>query len=370
MLRAASFQPDWAAPPGRTMSEIMATKGMSPAALARHIGISLSLVQGLIDGTAPIDQEIAHALERTLGSTAEFWMRREQQYRSDLARRAATKQAVSGRQLLSRLPVADMRRFGWIPDVADREQLLRNCLQFFGTAQAEDWHHQYHDEISVAAFRTSQTYHADPYAVAAWLRRAYLIGDHIECRSWDAAALKRALPGMRAISRIKEPARFLPPLVRLCATAGVALVIVQAPRGCRASGATRFLTSKKALVVLSFRHRSDDHFWFTFFHEIGHLLLHAHDALFIEDESGVTETEEAEANEFSARVLIPTEHEAELHQFSPSLKPIIAFARKIGVAPGVVVGQLQHRGLVRRDRLNGLKRRYVWDGGPIPRLIP
>lgn len=370
MVRAADFQPDWASPPGRTITEIMAAKGISTTALARAIDAPQSLVGELTAGNVHIDRQMAHALERALGPSASFWLAREQQYRSDLARIATSNQAASARELISKLPVADMRRFGWIADVADKEHLLRTCLSFFGVERIEDWHSRYRDEIAVAAFRTSQTFESNSYAVAAWLRRAYSESERIKCRRWDAAALKQALPLMRALSRTKDPERFLPQLIAICASVGIALVIVQAPKGCRASGATRFLSPHKALVVLSFRYRSDDHFWFTFFHEIGHLVLHSHDALFIEDESGVTEAEEAEANEFAARILIPKVHEDALRNLRPGVKAIITFARTIGVSPGVVVGQLQHRGLVKRDRLNSLKRRYAWDGGPFPRLIP
>lgn len=369
MVRAASFQPDWASPPGQTIIEIMNAKGISLSALAGAIDVPQSFIRALASGDAEIDEEIAHALERALGPSVAFWMKREEQYRCDLVRIATTKQASSARDLLSKFPIADMRRLGWIADVRDKAQLLESWLRFFDIPSIEDWYDRYRDEVAVAAFRTSYTYESDPYSVAAWLRRAYVQSEEIECEAWSAAALRDALPQMRALTRIKEPERFLPRLVALCASVGVALVVTQAPKGCRASGATRFLTPDKALVIMSFRHRSDDHFWFTFFHEVGHLLLHANDALFIEDESGVTEVEEAEANEFSASVLVPCKHEDALQNLK-GVKPIIAFARSIGIAPGIVVGQLQHRGLLKRDRLNGLKRRYIWDGGAYPRLSP
>jgi Zn-dependent peptidase ImmA (M78 family) len=175
---------------------------------------------------------------------------------------------------------------------------------------------------------------------------------------------------MRTLSRLKDPQQFLPHLQVLCASCGVALVVVRAPKGCRASGATRFLSTEKALIALSFRHRTDDHFWFTFFHEAAHLILHAKDALFLEDGSDVTETEEAEANEFAARVLVPKEYIVELASLRPNLKSIVAFARRLGVAPGIVVGQLQHIRRIRRDQLNSLKRRYAWDQNSTIRLIP
>jgi Zn-dependent peptidase ImmA (M78 family) len=114
------------------------------------------------------------------------------------------------------------------------------------------------------------------------------------------------------------------------------------------------------MIVLSFRYRSDDQFWFTFFHEAGHLLLHGKKALFLEDDSDVTSSEEAEANEFAGRILIPEEFVPALMRLSTNAREVIRFAVKVGVSPGIVVGQLQHLGQIRPNRLNGLKRRYRW----------
>ena len=80
--------------------------------------------------------------------------------------------------------------------------------------------------------------------------------------------------------------RFLPKLQALCAEAGVALVFVRAPRGCRVSGASRLVTPEKAMILVSFRFRSDDQFWFTVFHEIGHLILHQGASCKIAEASG------------------------------------------------------------------------------------
>jgi Zn-dependent peptidase ImmA (M78 family) len=112
--------------------------------------------------------------------------------------------------------------------------------------------------------------------------------------------------------------------------------------------------------MLSFRYLSDDHFWFTFFHEAGHLVLHDMNSLFLEGEDRISTKEEGEANEFSAAVLIPAEFRADLMTLRGEGREVIRFARRVGVSPGVIVGQLQHLGRVRRNQLNRLKRRFVW----------
>jgi HTH-type transcriptional regulator / antitoxin HigA len=153
------------------------------------------------------------------------------------------------------------------------------------------------------------------------------------------------------LTRRKHPEQFLPQLIQVCSECGVALVIARAPEGCRASGATRFILPSKAMIVMSFRYRSDDHFWFTFFHEAAHLLLHGEKALFLEDGSDVTAEEEKEANEFASALLIPSGSKGEFEQLNGAVKNILRFAVKEGISPGVVVGQLQHHGHLAHNRL-------------------
>jgi Zn-dependent peptidase ImmA (M78 family) len=105
---------------------------------------------------------------------------------------------------------------------------------------------------------------------------------------------------------------------------------------------------------------TDDHFWFTFFHEAGHLLLHGKQGMFLEEMVPCESKEEDEANEFAAGLLIPEIHRADLTNLSLDGREVMRFARKIGVSPGIVVGQLQHLRVFTRKQLNNLKVRYTW----------
>jgi len=138
------------------------------------------------------------------------------------------------------------------------------------------------------------------------------------------------------------------------------VVIVRAPDGCRASGATQFLTSDKALLLLSFRYLTDDHFWFTFFHESGHLLLHGEKSIFLEGDDTPFNIEEQEANDFAGKVLIPDELQSSLLNLNPDTKEILRFAIHAGISPGIVVGQLQHKKLFKYNQMNRLKKQYQW----------
>ena len=182
--------------------------------------------------------------------------------------------------------------------------------------------------------------------------------------------LHESLSEIRRLTWQKRPASFLPALRQICSRAGVAVVVARTPKGCPASGATFFTNSAKAVIVLSFRYRADDQFWFTLFHEMGHLVLHGPKATFLEDGSDATPEEEAEANKFAESIIVPDVLKDELLAIHPTVDSVLRFSRKVGIAPGLIVGQLQYRGVIPPDMMNRLKRRYAWDQIDADRLIP
>lgn len=254
-----------------------------------------------------------------------------------------------------------MIKFGWImPMSTSLEAKETACLQFFDVANVNAWRDSYRGALETAAFRTSAAFNSHPGGVAAWLRQGEIEASSIDCKPWDTEKFKRALSKIRALTWTKSPDIFIPKLKEYCAECGVAVVILRAPTGCRASGATRFLSARKALLLLSFRYLSDDHFWFTFFHEAGHLLLHGKNALFLEGANMATTEQEEEADSLAASTLIPTEYRSALLTLPRDGREVIKFARAVGVSPGIVVGQLQHMGHLQRNQLNALKRRFKW----------
>jgi plasmid maintenance system antidote protein VapI len=358
----AEFSPSWVSPPGETIDDLLKERGITAAELAIQLGMGDSEIDALSAGRKELDLSVANKLEAVFGGSAEFWVAREQQYRQGLRQLPPriTDSGTSVDDWLSDLPIKDMVRFGWIPATATRVETERVCLDFFGLPSVDAWHEAYRQVQEAAAFRTSPSFESQPGAVAAWLRQGELVAQDIACRPWDSERFRTELTNIRALTRLKEPQAFIPELANTCADCGVAAVVVRAPLGCRASGATRFLSAERALLLLSFRYLSDDHFWFTFFHEAAHLLLHGKDRLFLEGASTVSSEQEHEANRFAADLLIPPECRSELMALGPDSRDVLRFARQIGVSPGIVVGQLQHLGIVKRSQLNSLKRRFHW----------
>lgn len=354
------FCPDWASPPGDTISDILDERKLSLDSFAESIGHTVDQVQDLLRGRLSITSEIAWKLEGALGASATFWMNREVQYREEIER-AYKLEDDANSDWLDELPVPDMVRFGWVPYSSSRPQMVSTCLDFFATNNVAAWRQKYSALLATTAYRTSASFDSESGALAAWLRQGEILGSSIACNKWNPERFRDALNNIRLLTRESRPSVFLPELIKMCADCGVAVVIVRAPTGCRASGATRFLSRTRALLLLSFRYLSDDHFWFSFFHEAAHLLLHGQESTFVEGGRVCDTKEEREANDFAALTLIPTTLLPILRSLSADARNVIRFARKAGVSRGIVVGQLQHLGIIERNQLNNLKTRFRWD---------
>lgn len=355
MTENRGFRPDWISVPGDTIADILKERNIAFHEFASQIGWSVKDVTNLILGIIEITPETAQKLQSALGASVEFWLARERQYRNDL------KKHESGEYFLDDLPIKDMVKFGWIQPYSDQKELLTKCLNFFQVPDIKTWLLKYRDEIESTAFRTSSTFNSRTGAVAAWLKQGEIKAQTIKCEDWDSQKLAENLPKMRGLSRTADPNNFITELTKLCAKCGIAVVVLQTPSGCRASGVTRFLSPNKVMLLLSFRYLSDDHFWFTFFHEIGHILLHTKIKFFLDEEGTLhSSKDEKEADTFAASVLIPAEFKQELSNLGLNGRNVMRFARRIGISPGIVVGQLQHLGLIRKNQLNNLKKRYAW----------
>jgi Zn-dependent peptidase ImmA (M78 family)/plasmid maintenance system antidote protein VapI len=331
---------------------------VSPSSLAERLPDGFAQLRELVAGTGRIDRNAANAIADAVGGSADFWLRRQANYERALERALAAVPGDEAEVWLETIPAPGMKPRGKL-DAQRRSAELRRRLSFFGVGTLAAWHGRYGQERDRTLFRSSTAYHSEEGAVSLWLRQGELEASLADTAVWDPAALKARLPRIRKLSQVRHLERFLPKLRELLAESGVALVVLRAPKECKASGATRLIRPEKAMILLSFRHRSDDNFWFTVFHEIGHLLLHKTKAFVDGDETPENE-HEAQANAFARSIIIPETRQSEFQELTANYADITRFAVSIGVAPGLVLGQLQHLGRVPRDRLSFLRRRWSW----------
>lgn len=355
------YQPDYAVTPGEVLAYELDLRKMSKAELAKRTGLTEKHLNAIVKckGKSAITPETAIKLERAIGMPVDYWLNLEANYQETQARLAEEAQLERDLDWLRKLPLKEMIKLSWLSERSDGKAQLIEVLRFFGIASVDQW-----DDIwprLAVAYRQHDKHEIRPEAVSAWLRQGELEAARIDCATYERAAFRHALNEARRLTAVANPAEFVPAVQAICAAAGVAVVFVPALPKTAVSGATRWLNPDKAVIQLSLRYKTNDHLWFTFFHEAGHILLHGKKALFIEGSNGIDQEKEQEANQFAEQELIPKRAFAEFAKRAIFSKAsIIAFARSIDLAPGVVVGQLQHKGLIPISHCNDLKVRYKW----------
>lgn len=357
MVAKLTFSPDYAVPPGATLKELLETKEMPQADFALRMGLTEKTVSQIINGAAPISYETASKLELVLGVPASFWNAREANYRAVLIRSEQAAHLESEREWLKSLPVTELVSRGYIKETSDTPGLIRQLLAFFGVSSIKAWRSVWVEPQ--VQFRGAKAHEKHPGYVAAWLRIGEIIGEAIACKPYDPLGFRKALNTIRGLT-VQSASVWRPQLRSICADVGVAVALVKEIPRAGVSGITKWLSKDKALILLSLKYKTDDQFWFTFFHEACHVFKHGKKLVFYEEGHRSDDPHERAANDFARDLLIPPQAAAGL-RFLTGRAAIKDFAASIGIAPGIVVGRLQHDKFIPPSYCIDLKRKYVWD---------
>lgn len=350
------YMPDKAIPPGTTLLENLNYIGMTQKELAERMGRPLKTINEIIQGKKGITAETSIQLERVLGIPAKIWSNLERNYRETLARIEDERRIKSEEKYIKSYPYLEMVKYGWIASAKSNIDKVKNLLNFFGVDSL-----RWVSNIESIAFRKAASEKFNPYAMAAWLRQGEIIAQGIDTKEFNKKGLISSIKEIKSMTK-ESPQKFVPKLTRICAQYGIALVILPHLKNTYVNGATRWLSPTKAIIQLSLRYKYNDVFWFTFFHELGHIILHNKKEYFIDtnDKEFIDNLEkEKEADAFAAGRLIPNrEYNKFIRTKLFTAKNVVRFAKKLGIAPAIVVGRLQHDKVIPYSYLNNLRTKF------------
>ncbi len=363
------YNPDYAVPPGWILEEELDNLGLSQAEFARQCGFSLKLISEIVSGEAPIEPQTATQFDRVLGGGADIWVRLESTYRQRLAQQAEAQAASDSAKWAKKFPVNELVKRGKIAKPSSAADTVAAVLSFFGVGSVDAWQYKYN--TASVAFRHSPSFKSDPQALATWLRLGEIEAEQTECPDYDKETFTQSLMQLRALTATNTNQVFAE-AKNLCRQSGVALCFTKPLPGIALSGAAWWTTSQKPIIQLSARHMTNDHLWFSLFHEAAHILLHSNKQVFIDPiRSQAPDTEckeseaESEADKWAQDFLIPR---AQWDEFANSFQgnplQVRLFAEQQGIAPGIIVGRLQHQRLLPWNRLNDLKVNLEWSDAP------
>lgn len=348
-------------PPGEYFAEVLKEKGISQAEIARRMGRPAQAINEIIRGEKAITPETALQLERTIGVPAHIWTGLEARYRLIKARRLEMKQLQKDLPFLKHIPHENLARVGFIKKTRNKLGKIRELHRFFGVSALSNMADV---KAYAPAFRLARRRNASPYALVAWLKCAGILAYKTPTKPFIKESLRSCIPKIRKLT-LKPPAVFESKVKKILADCGVVLVFMPHFPKTYAHGAAFWIAQEKAVIVISIRGSWADIFWFSLFHELAHILLHKKHQIFIDDaevSTGMQNLEE-EANSYAAEQLIPRHaYQRFVSLSSFSAESTRAFSNQVGIAPGIVVGRLQHDGLLRQNsRLNTLRERLKWN---------
>jgi HTH-type transcriptional regulator / antitoxin HigA len=328
-------------PPGDFIRDELEARGWTQGDLAQIMGRPLQLVNELISNKKQITPETALGLAKAFGDDdALYWMNLDNMYRlaqvkpaDDLVARRAT--------IYSKFPVRELMKRGWVEPSENLDVLEHRVCRFYNIQNVNE-------KPQIAHAAKAEQYDERKPLQWAWLFRAYQLAQAVTVKEYSEHKLRAATVKLRQLLIAPEEIR---QVSHILAEAGVRLVIVEYLPGAKIDGAA-FWIGNSPVVALSMRFDRVNNFWFVLRHEIEHIInkdgqiivdLEMTESLQRKDE---LPKEELIANAAASEFLVPKE---ELNSFIIRVRPlyseqrILLFAKRIGVHPGIVVGQLQYR---------------------------
>lgn len=346
--------------PGEILKRELEERGWTQADLAAVMGRPEQAVSEIVNGKKQITAETAIELGLALGTSAKLWSNLEANYQLDLARTRVRPGPISARRRLYQvLPVREMAKRGWIHFSSEGSEVEESILRFLGVSSMEE------PPSLIASFHQSTLRQPNSSAQLAWLRRVEEIALGRQVRRFDRRRLERSVPELLELCPMPQSVSLVPDVL---AVLGVNFVLLPHLAGTYLDGAAFYLQGMP-VIALTLRYDRLDAFWFTLLHEIAHI-VEGQEMAYLDDLSGETADDphidvhgggaddaEAGANRAARDWLIdPTAFSAFVAQAGSRLTraKIELFAKEQGRHPAIVIGRLQHEGILPFSRYRGL----------------
>lgn len=329
--------------PGEILMEALEEKNIGAKEFAVRTGKPEKTITAVLKGESSLTPAMAILFEQILQIPARFWLEAQRnfdEYKARVDYQAAIEDATDWAK---NFPYAQMANFGWVPKTKKIKEKVVHLFEFFRVANQKGFEDYYFYQRTKVAFRISLKGNKNATAIAAWLRQGELQAEELKNREFNKAALKKSLPEFKNLMA-SHPDDFFEQLRLLCLKSGVKLVHTPCLPKTAIHGSTRWI-NETPLIQLSGRFKRNDIFWFTFFHELGHILMHGKKYISLEnvDYEGENLQYEEEANDFASQRILSDAQVKEIWETENlDAEKIKDFAQKFVTHPACIIGRLQH----------------------------
>lgn len=347
MAKRNQYNPQSVPHPGVTLEEKLEEMQMGPKEFALRTGKPEKTITAILKGDSSITPDMAMQFENVTKIPAHFWINHQRDFDEYIAREKRQAVIEGSMEWVKLFPLKEMIAKKWLPSVESIHEKTMAMLAFFGFFHHSAWEDYYFNQQLKVAFRISLANTNEPYAISAWLRKGELQAAELHAKSYSEKQFKEALIKLKTVMA-KHPANFFNQLQNICLDAGVKVVHTPSLPKAPICGSTRWLNDTP-LIQLTGRYKRNDSFWFTFFHEAGHILLHGKKDIFLEkvEYSDKDKVKEKQADEFAVKWTLTEEEEATILEAIPlDEQKIRSFANQFNTHPAIIIGRLQHKELI------------------------
>ena len=347
--------------PGETILDVIELRNITQSELADRAGVSASYVNSVITGKKAISSKFAMALEYALGIPKSFWLNLQARYDAEMLEvdetLSITEDEMNVRKQLNEI-VRYLRNQNLIPvGEKKRESILsiRKALQISDLRNLE--------RIStVSAFRMGTEANINPYVVGAWIRICQLLGEKVSIeKKFDLASVDNLIADLKRIM-LSSSESLEHDLKSVLKSYGIDFVLVRHFRGAPVQGFINKKSDGTYQICMTLRRSFADIFWFSLFHEIGHIAngdLIKSKNYFVDD--GTDALKEEKADLFASNHLLdPESYDRFISTHDFSLPAILSYAENQGVPPYIVIGRLQKKEILKYSQYAQYKLRYKW----------
>ena len=342
MLKKNQYFPQSSPHPGITLYEKLEEMDMGPKEFALRTGKPEKTITAILKGESSITAEMSVQFENVTNIPAHFWLNHQRSYDEFIAREKRKEVIEKAVEWAKNFPIPQMVKFGWLEKQSTKQEMASQLLTFFGFSSPKSWENYYCNQKLKVAFRISLNHTKEPYAISAWLRKGEISSQQVQVNTYSEKTFKDSLSEIKSIMA-NQPDDFFQQLQNICLKAGVIVVYTPCIPKAPINAATRWL-KETPMIQVSCRYKRNDIFWFSFFHEAGHILLHGKKDIFLEqvEYSDKDLEKEKEADEFAIKWTFSHTEEAELKENTHITEDVIYnCANKFKTHPALIIGRMQ-----------------------------
>lgn len=318
--------------PGYYLKEIIDESGLTQEDFARRLGTTPKNLSILVRGEQSLSIDIATKLSRMLGTTIAYWLNLQQAYDEKKAEFLSEEELKKEREVFKLIDYTYFRDNFGLPDLPRKvDEQIKHVREFLSVSSLT----VLQERNFAVSFRsyTEELSRSNIVNANVMVQIAINRALRMDTSKYNRKKFEKAVDF--ALTQTKNHEGFLREVKNAFGKAGVALVVLPNLKSSGINGATKKVNGKVMIMVNDRRHYADT-FWFTLFHEIGHVL---------NGDLGITfknETED-EADLYAQRRLIPEDAYIEFKNQKQSFTEddIRSFANAIDQDPGIVYGRLQ-----------------------------